>query len=125
MQKLIYPVIRYVFGAGMAFFGINNLFHLLPPHTFPGEAGSLMLAFEEAGYIIPAVGISQLILGMALLMKRYVPFALLLFAPMVVNILLFHLFLDLSGIAMALPVVGVTIYLFVVHHAAFIHLLRK
>lgn len=124
MKHRIYTVIRYLFGAAMTFFGISNLFQLLPQHQFPGEAGKLMLAFTESGYILQAVGLTQLLLGIALLLNRFIPLALLLFVPVAVNVLLFHLFLDLPGIFMAMPVIGMTVFLFTYHKSHFSSLLK-
>ena len=124
MKHRIYTVIRYLFGAAMTFFGISNLFQLLPQHQFPEEAGRLMLPFTQSGYILQAVGLTQLLLGTALLLNRFIPLALLLFAPVAVNVLLFHLFLDLPGILMVVPVIGITIFLFTYHKSHFSSLLK-
>lgn len=124
MQKKIYTVIRYLFGAGMTFFGVANLFQLMPPHTFPGNAGILMTAFADSGYILPAVGLTQVVLGIALIGNRFIPLALLLFAPVVVNVILFHVFMDMASMVMALPVVAVTAYLFFYNRSAFSQLLK-
>jgi putative oxidoreductase len=125
MQKKIYTVIRYLFGAGMTLFGLANLFQFLPVHGFPGNAGVLMEAFSDSGYILPAVGFTQLVLGMALLSNRFIPLALLFFAPVVVNVVLFHVFMDMASLVMALPVVAITAYLFSHHKSAFSNLLKS
>jgi putative oxidoreductase len=125
MKHRIYTVVRYLFGVAMTFFGISNLFQLLPQHEFPGEAGKLMLAFVDSGYILQAVGLTQLLLGIALLLNRFIPLALLIFAPVAVNVLLFHLFLDASGILMAMPVIGITTFLFIYHKFYFTSLLKS
>jgi hypothetical protein len=125
MKNRTYTVIRYLFGVAMTFFGISNLFQLLPQHEFPAEAGKLMVAFIESGYILQAVGLTQLLLGLALLLNRFIPLALLLFAPVVVNVLLFHLFLDVASMPMALPVIGITLYLFIYHQSHFTPLLKS
>jgi putative oxidoreductase len=125
MQKKIYTVIRYLFGAGMTLFGLANLFQFLPLHSFPGNAGALMEAFADSGYILPTVGFTQLVLGIALISNRFIPLALLFFAPVVVNVVLFHVFMDMASIAMALPVVAATTYLFMYNKSAFINLLKS
>jgi putative oxidoreductase len=125
MQKKIYTVIRYLFGLGMTLFGLANLFQFLPLHSFPGGAGILMQAFADSGYILPAVGFTQLVLGIALISNRFIPLTLLFFAPVVVNVVLFHVFMDMASIAMALPVVAVTTYLFMYNKSAFINLLKS
>jgi putative oxidoreductase len=124
MKYRIYTVIRYVFGVAMTFFGISNLFQLLPPHQFPREAGKLMQAFTDSDYILQAVGLTQLLLGIALLLNRFIPLALLLFAPVAINVLLFHLFLDASGILMAMPIIGITAFLFIYHKSHFSSFLK-
>ena len=125
MQNKIYTVIRYLFGLGMTLFGLANLFQFMPVHKFPGDAGVLMEAFSNSGYILPAVGFTQLILGMALLTNRFVPLALLFFAPVVANVVLFHAFMDIASIAMALPVVAITAYLFAYNKSSFINFLKS
>jgi putative oxidoreductase len=124
MKHRIYTVIRYIYGVAMIFFGTSNLFQLLPQHQFPEEAGKLMLAFIDSGYILQLVGLTQLLLGISLLLNRFIPLALLLFAPIAVNVLMFHLFLDVSGILMAMPVIGITAFLFIYHKSYFISLFK-
>ena len=119
MQRRLYLLLRYLFGIAMTVFGIGNLFQLLPPHHFGGKAGEIMYAFVASGYILQAVGLCQIVLGTALLLNRYIPLALLVFAPVVVNVLLFHLFLDVSSIPMALPIIGLTAYFFFYHKSSF------
>lgn len=125
MQKKIYTVIRYLFGTGMTLIGLANLFQFLPPHSFPGNAGILMEAFSTSGYILPAVGFTQVLLGLALVLNRFIPLALLFFAPVVVNVVLFHIFMHMASIVMALPVVAITVYLFVYHKSAFLNFLKN
>lgn len=83
-----------------------------------------MLAFADSGYILQTVGLTQLCLGLALLLNRFIPLALLLFAPVVVNVLLFHLMLDIKSMLMAMPVIVVTTFLFVHHKSHFSSLLK-
>ena len=122
---MIYPAVRYLLGTALLFFGANNLIRFLPAHAFPGEAGVLMSAFETSGYVLSTVGIVQILLAVALLTDHFVPLALLLFAPVLVNIVFFHLFLDPAGIGPALPVLALTVYLFAYHASAFIHLVKN
>ena len=124
MKHRIYTVIRYVFGVAIAFFGIGNFFQFLPQHQFSEEAERLMLAFANSGYVLQSVGLTQFLLGVALLLNQFIPLALLIFAPVAMNVLLFHLFLDIKGVLMAMPTIGVTIFLFVYHKIHFISFLK-
>ena len=60
------------------------------------EAQEFLISLTAAGYIWPAVGTTFLISGVLLCFKRCVLIALLLLAPVTVNIALYHLFLDQS-----------------------------
>ncbi|MFT5981983.1 MAG: putative oxidoreductase [Ulvibacter sp.] len=57
------------------------------------------------------VGFLEIVIGLMLLINKAVPFALLLLAPISANILLFHLFLDLPGIAGAIVIAIINIVL--------------
>ena len=54
---------------------------------------------------------TQVTAGALLLLNRFVPLALALIAPVVVNIVAFHLFLAPSGIPMAAVVLALEAYL--------------
>jgi hypothetical protein len=70
--------------------------------------------------MIYLVAATQVIAGVLLLVNRFVPLALAIIAPVVVNIFAFHLFLDLPGFAGPAPVVIVLeIYLAWVYREAF------
>jgi hypothetical protein len=63
--------------------------------------------------VLKVVGILEVIIGLMLVLKKWVAFALILLAPISINILLFHLFLDLPGLSVALLIAvlnGVLIY---------------
>ena len=76
-------------------------------------AGDFLNSLGATGYIFPIVGILEVFIGVLLLLKKWVAFALILLAPISINILLFHLFLDIPGVAMSIGVAvfnGILIY---------------
>ena len=78
-----------------------------------GSAGDFMNSLGTTGYIFPVVGVLEVVIGIMLLLKKWVAFGLILLAPIAVNILLFQLFLDIPGVAVALLVTvfnGILIY---------------
>lgn len=103
MQRIIHIIARFSFSFILIFFGLNQFLHFLPHHGFPPEAQALFDAFQNAGYILNAVGFVQILLGITLLFNRYVPLALMLFAPILVNVLLFHLCVDIGGLPKVVP----------------------
>ena len=81
----------------------------------PPNASDFMSSLQASGYVLPFVGILEIFIGILLLLKKAVPFALLLLAPISVNILLFHLFLDLPGIIGASIIAAINVILIYKH----------
>lgn len=72
-----------------------------------------MVSLGTTGYVLKTVGIIEILIGFLLLLKKWVAFALIVLVPISLNILMFHLFLEVSGIAGALLVTtvnGIIIY---------------
>lgn len=108
-------------GLGLIFsvFGLNGFLHFLPQPPVPEAAGSFMGALAATGYMFPLIKGTEVVSGLLLLSGRYVPLALTLLAPIIVNIVAFHVVLAPAGSAMALFVLALEIYLAWVHRAAF------
>lgn len=77
----------------------------------PTPAEALSDALVASGYLMPMVYATELAAGALLLVNRYVPLALTLLAPIVVNIVAFHVFLAPREIAVALVVLGLEVLL--------------
>ena len=54
------------------------------------------------GYIMGLVGLAEAVVGLLLIFKKWVPFALVVLVPISVNIVLFHAFVNLPNIGPAL-----------------------
>ena len=63
----------------------------------PPEAVAFVGALMKTGYMMPLVWGTEIVAGVLILLGVFVPFALVLLAPVLVNILLFHAFLAPSG----------------------------
>ncbi len=105
MNSMFTKIIRILLGLVLIIFGANKFLHFIPMEAPTGAAGDFMNSLGATGYIFPIVGILEVIIGAMLLLKKWVAFALVLLAPISINILLFHLFLDIPGVGVALGVV--------------------
>jgi putative oxidoreductase len=107
MNSTFTKILRIILGLGLLFFGLSKLIHfnIMPTHIYTGEAAIFIDSLSDTGYILKVVGIFEMIIGALLLINKWVPFALLLLAPITVNIFLFHLFLDTPGLIVALVII--------------------
>ncbi len=97
-------LVRVTLGLMLVVFGSNKFLHFIPLPPPSGAAADFMNSLGATGYIFPIVGILEVCIGVLLLLKKWIAFALILLAPISINILLFHLFLDIPGVSAALLV---------------------
>jgi len=102
-MKYIFVIARVLLGLVFTVFGLNAFLHFFPSPPVPGLAGQFMGALFDSHYYVIAF-VTEIIGGALLLSNRYVPLALALLGPVIVNILSFHLFLDSENIAPAIVV---------------------
>ncbi|MCE9584454.1 MAG: DoxX family membrane protein [Planctomycetes bacterium] len=113
-----FPIIaRVLMGLLFTMTGLNGFLNFLPQ---PKEAmPEFAVALAKTGYMFPMIMGTQLLCGLLFLSGRFVPLALALLAPVVVNIVAFHLFLAQNGIAMAMVVLLLELYLAGAYRGAF------
>ena len=104
-MKIAATISRYLLGLVFTVFGSNGFLFFIPPQPMPPLAMQFFGALIQSHYSIAIFAI-QLIGGLLLLAtSRYVPLALTLLAPVIVNIVLFHATMAPSGLPVAMVVV--------------------
>jgi uncharacterized membrane protein YphA (DoxX/SURF4 family) len=111
--KIPTVIARLLLGLVFLVFGLNGFFHFIPqPKDAMSEtAMDFFGGLVKTGYMIPLIFGTQTLVGVLLLINRFVPLALALIAPVIVNILAFHLFLAPSGIPVAVVVLLLELFL--------------
>ena len=117
-MKIIAIVARLLLGLTFLVFGLNGFLHFLSMPAPTGVAGQFMGALFVSHYLA-VIFLIQLVAAILLLVNRYVPLALTLLAPVIFNILLFHILMAPSGLPLALVVTVLWIVLFVTVQSAF------
>lgn len=117
-MKIVALVARYLLGLVFLIFGANGFLHFIPMPPPTGAAGQFMGAIYGTGYLI-IIFLLELIPAILLLVGKYVPLALTLLAPVIVNILLFHVFLAPAGLPIALLVTVLWFLVFYSRREAF------
>jgi putative oxidoreductase len=112
-MKIVTLVARLLLGLIFVVFGLNGFLNFLNMGPMPtGLAGQFLGALAQSHYywVVAALQVAG---GALLLVNRFVPLALVLLGPVIVNIILYHVFLNLSGAALAVVVVilwGIVFY---------------
>jgi hypothetical protein len=117
-------VARVLMGVPFLVFGLNGFLHFLPTPPMPAAAGAFVGALAASGYLFPILKSVEVASALLLLSGRFVPLALTMLAPVLVNIVAFHAALAPAGLAVPLVLLAAEIYLAWVHRDAFAPLLR-
>lgn len=100
---------RVVLGLVFFVFGLNGFLKFLPLPDHPGAAGAFLGALSATGYMFPMIKMVEIVTGALLLGGRFVPMALVVLAPVNINIVAFHLFLDAPA-SVVMPAVLVALH---------------
>ena len=112
-MKIVTLIARLLLGLISVVFGLNGFLNFLNMGPLPsGFAGQFIIALAASHYFWVIAGL-QVVGGVLLLVNRFVPLALVLLGPVIVNILLYHIFLNRSGAQLAILV---TILWFIVFY---------
>jgi putative oxidoreductase len=99
-MKIVTHLSRFLLGLIFLVFGLNGFLHFIPMSPPSGVAGQFLGALFVSKHLL-VVSTLQVISGALLLINRYVPLALTILAPIVVNILLYHLLMNPTGLELA------------------------
>ena len=112
-MKIVTLIARLLLGLICVVFGLNGFLNFLNMGPMPsGLAGQFIgaLALSHYFWVIAALQVAG---GLLLLVNRFVPLGLVLLGPVIVNIILYHVFLNPSGAGLAIVVLilwGIVFY---------------
>jgi putative oxidoreductase len=122
--KIAALIARILMGATFLIFGLNGFLRFIPTPPLSGLVGEFNHAMFASGYIYLVSGV-QVIGGFLLLINQFVPLALVLLGPVIVNIIAFHLSMQPSGLAPGLVVAVLWIVLAYRCRALFLPFIRN
>ncbi|WP_378179768.1 DoxX family membrane protein [Aquimarina sp. SS2-1] len=98
MNTKLIVALRVLLGLLLIVFGSNKFIGFLPDFEFANPDAGIFFDALAGSYILKTVGLIEIIVGLLLVINKVVPFALVLMAPISVNIILFHATLDPANI---------------------------
>lgn len=116
---------RVLMGLLFFVFGLDGFLHFMPPPSGPMPEGAVAFgtALMQTGYMFPLIKGTEVIAGALLLCNRFVPLALVLLAPVIVNIVAFSAFLIPSGIGLGVVILALEVYLAWAYRSAYLPML--
>jgi uncharacterized membrane protein YphA (DoxX/SURF4 family) len=126
LQRYLPVAARSAMGLLFITTGLNGFLEFIPPPSapMPEAAAAFATGLMQAGYFMPLLAGVQTAVGALLLSGRFVPLALTLIAPVVLNILLFHAALAPEGLGLAIVLTVIELYLAYTYRDAYRPLFR-
>jgi putative oxidoreductase len=110
-MKIATIIVRVLMGLLFLFASITVLFNLFPQPELTGKVKVFMDGVNASRYLLPLIKITELLCGIAFVTGYFVPLATVVIAPIIVNIFLFHVFVDTSGLPVAVFLVLANLFL--------------
>src|SRR3982751_806165 len=119
-MKYVIVIVRVLLGLMFVVFGSNAFLKFMgPPPEMHGQAGHFSPALMTSGYMY-VIATLQVLGGLCLLLgARFVPLGLTLLGPIIVNIVLFHLFLEPTGLPIGLVTAALSLFLLWIYRFKF------
>ncbi len=117
-MKVAVLIARILLGLLFFVFGLNNILHFMKMAMPTGDAGIYLGVLASHG-IMSFVGVLMVIAGLLLLVGRFVPLALVILGPLIVNILMFHFMIAHFGAAPGLVALVLELFLIWAYRVSF------
>ena len=110
-MKIAMVIVRTLIGLLFIVSSLIYFLNLVQPPEMTGAMKTFNEGLAASGYFFTLLKVTELVCGILLVIGRFVPLALVILAPIVVNILMVHVFLERSGLPIAIVLVLAFIFL--------------
>ena len=100
-MKILVVIARVLLGLMFLIFGLNGFLNFLPAPPLTGVSGAFLGALMTSHYVYLICAV-QALAGLFLLVNQFLPLGLALLAPIIANIITYHLTMDRSGPQLAI-----------------------
>jgi hypothetical protein len=100
-MKIAVLIARVLLGLMFVFFGLNGFLNFLPAPPLTGVPGAFLGALITSHYVFLVCAV-QLLAGLMLLLNQFLPLGLALLAPVIANIVAYHLTMQRSAAQLAI-----------------------
>jgi putative oxidoreductase len=118
-MKIAMIIVRTLLGLLFLFASVTYFFNLITPPPLEGPIKAFNEGLAASGYFFTLLKVTELVCAVLLLTGRFVPLALVILAPIIVNILMVHLVIERSGLPIAIFAVLAAAFLAYCYREAF------
>jgi len=112
MKSKILTVLSAIFGLLLINSGLNKYFQYIPvPEGLPEEVVKDNAALMEIQWLIPLVGLAEIIGGLLLIFPKTRALGALIVFPVMVGVLLTHIFVAPAGLPIALALWAILLWI--------------
>jgi len=121
MKKKILFVVSILFGLMFINAGLNKFFNYIPvPADMPEKMMNAMKAMMELGWLLPLIAVAEIIGGILFMIPKYRALGAIIIFPIMIGILLTHLFIAPSGLPMALVLLAINLWVIIENRAKYL-----
>ena len=113
MNAKVAMVLRILFALTLVIFGLNKFLHFIPTPPIEGTGGELIAIYKESGFM-KLIGGLEVIAGISLLAKKFVPLSLTFMVAIMFNAVVFHILHAPAGLGNAVG--ALVLSLLLVYH---------
>ena len=125
MKKKILLVVSILFGLLFINSGLNKFFHYMPmPQDVPEKMMKMMTAFIEIGWLFPLVAIAEISGGILFMIPKYRALGAIIIFPVIIGILLTHIFIQPSGLPLALVVLAIELWVIIENREKYLPMIK-
>lgn len=125
MKKKVILVVGILFGLMFINAGLNKFLNYMPvPEDMPEKLMKAMAAFMEIGWLMPLVAVAEIAGGLLFMIPKYRALGAIIIFPVMIGILLTHLFIEPSGLPMALVLLAINLWIIIENREKYLPMIR-
>ena len=125
MKQKILTILSVIFGLLLINGGLSKLFNYMPvPQDLPEALVKDNLAFMEIAWLMPLVAVAEILGGVLVLFKKTRALGILIVFPVMVGVLLIHLFVDRTNLPIAVVIWAIMLWIIYENREKYLGLLK-
>jgi len=125
MKNKIVNILAALFGLILMNGGLDKFLHYMPvPENLPEELVKDSMAIMEIQWLMPLIGAAELLGGLLIIIPKTRALGLLVIFPVMVGVLLTHIFVAPSGLPIALIIWAILLWIIYENRAKYVPLIK-